>query len=136
MNTDRAQHAGRLLLRLALASVFFAHGWMKFAVMGVPGVTGFFTKLGIPLAGLSAWAVVALECGGSLAVAIGLFTRPIAALFAVEMLGAIGFAAFPKGFVGGWELEFTLAAASAALAVLGGGAWGLDAALRLGKNGS
>jgi putative oxidoreductase len=89
--------------------------------MGHAGVTGFFTQLGIPLPGMAAWGVSFLEFGGGLMLAAGLLTRPLALLFAGDMIAAIGFAVFPKGFVGGYELEFLLAAASVALAVGGAG---------------
>jgi len=122
-HTDRAL----LVLRVAVALVFIAHGCMKLFVMGHAGVAGFFAMLGIPLPGIAAWGVALLEFGGGLALALGLFTRVLGALFVVEMLAAIGYAVLPKGFVGGYELEFLLAAASLALALAGGGAYALDA---------
>ena len=57
-----------------------------------------------------------LEFGGGLALAAGLFTRALALLFVGDMLGAIALAVLPKGFLGGYELEFLLAMASLALA--------------------
>ncbi len=122
-NTDRAL----LVLRLAVAAVFVAHGCAKLFVMGHAGVTGFFTHLGVPLPGVAAWSVALLEFGGGLALGAGLFTRALAVLFVGDMLGAIGFAVLPKGFVGGYELEFLLAAASLTLACGGAGAFSLDA---------
>jgi putative oxidoreductase len=128
-NTDRAL----LILRLAVGLVFIAHGCAKLFVMGVPGVTGFFTKLGIPLPGVAAWGVSLLEFAGGIALAVGLFTRPIALLFVVNMLVAIALVVFPKGFVGGYEFEFLLAAGSLAIALAGPGALSIDA--RLGTRG-
>lgn len=124
-NTDRAL----LVLRLALAAVFVAHGYMKLFVMGHAGVTGFFTQLGIPLPGIAAWCISILELGGGIAFAAGVFARPLALLFVGDMLGAIAMAVFPKGFVGGYELEFLLAAGSLAIALAGAGLYSVDARL-------
>ena len=122
-NTDRAL----LVLRLAVATSFVVHGWTKLFVMGHAGVEGFFTSLGVPLPGIAAWAVSLLEFAGGLALVVGIFTRAISLLFVFDMLTAIALAVFPKGFMGGWELEFLLASASLCLALAGGGAYSLDA---------
>jgi putative oxidoreductase len=127
--TSRQTDPALLVLRLGLAAVFIAHGYMKLFVMKPAGVAGFFGSLGIPLPGLAAWCVTLLEFGGGIALAAGLFTRPIAALFALDMLGAIGFALLPKGFMGGYELELLLAVGSLAVALAGAGAYSVDAQL-------
>lgn len=124
-NTDRAL----LVLRVAVALVFIAHGHAKLFEFGHTGVTGFFTQLGIPLPGVAAWCVALLEFGGGIALAVGVFTRVLASLFVVNMLAAIGLAVYPKGFVGGYELEFLLAIASLSLAFAGAGAYSVDARL-------
>ena len=122
-NTDRAL----LVLRLALATVFIAHGYMKLFVMGHDGVTGFFTQIGVPLPGIAAWGVALLEFGGGLALAAGAFTRVLALLFVVDMIGAIALVVFKKGFVSGYEFEFLLAAGSLAVALGGAGNISVDA---------
>ena len=127
--TERHVDRALLVLRLALALVFIAHGYVKLFEFGHEGVTGFFTKLGIPLPGLAAWGVALLEFGGGLALAAGLFTRALAVLFVCNMLVAIGLAVLPKGFVGGYELEFLLAMGSLTLALAGPGAYSVDARL-------
>ena len=129
--TITARHPDRalLVLRLAVATVFIAHGYAKLFVMGHTAVAGFFTGLGIPLPGLASWAVALLEFGGGLALALGLFTRILALLFVADMLGAIGFALFPHGFLGGFEFEFLLGAGALTLALAGAGAYSLDARL-------
>lgn len=124
-NTDRAL----LVLRLAVALVFIAHGHAKLFGFGHAGVTGFFASLGIPLPGIAAWCVTLLEFGGGIALAAGLFTRVLASLFVINMVVAIVLAVLPKGFVGGYELEFLLAMGSLALAFAGAGAYSMDARL-------
>ena len=125
----RRTDLGLLVLRLALATVFVAHGCAKLFIMGHAGVTGFFTQLGIPFPGLAAWSVALLEFGGGMALAAGVSTRVLSALFVADMLGAIGFAVLPKGFLGGYELEFLLAAGALTLALTGAGSYSLDARL-------
>lgn len=126
--TDRHVDRALLVLRVAVAIIFIRHGYAKLFVMGHEGVTGFFTQLGIPLPGLAAWGVAILEFFGGIALALGLFTRPLGLLFFFNMLGAIGFALLPKGF-GAFELEFLLAAGSLALALSGAGALSVDAGI-------
>ena len=126
---ERNVNRALFVLRVAVAIVFIAHGYMKFFVMGHDGVTGFFTSLGIPLPGIAAWCISLLEFGGGIALAAGAFTRPLALLFICDMIGAIGLAAFKKGFVGGYELEFLLATGALALALGGAGAFSVDARL-------
>ena len=125
--TDRNVDRALLVLRFAVAFTFFAHGSVKLFAMGHDNVTSFFGSVGIPLPGLAAWGVALLEFGGGLALMAGMFTRVLAALFVVNMLAAIGFVVHSNGFVGGYELEFLLAAGSLSLALAGGGAYALDA---------
>jgi len=125
--TTRSTDRALLVLRLAVAACFIAHGWLKLFTMGHAGVEGFFASLGVPLPGIAAWLVSLLEFAGGLALAVGIFTRALALLFVFDMLAAIALAVLPKGFVGGWELEFLLASSSLCLALAGGGAYSLDA---------
>lgn len=125
--TDRHADRALLVLRVAVALVFIAHGCSKLFVLGHAGVTGFFTQLGVPLPGVAAWCIALLEFGGGLALAAGLFTRVLALLFVGNMLVAIALAVLPKGFLGGYELEFLLGMSSLTLALAGGGAYSVDA---------
>lgn len=124
-NLDR----GLLVIRIATGVTFAAHGYLKLFAMGHAGVTGFFESLHIPMAGVLAWVVALLEFGGGIALAAGVLTRAVSLLFVVDMLCAIYFAVWPKGFVGGYELEFLLGAVSLGLAFAGGGAYSVDARL-------
>ena len=124
--TDRNLDRALLVLRLALGAVFVAHGYMKLFVMGHAGVEGFFLQLGIPLPGIAAWGVSLLEFGGGILLLTGIGARVLSILFVADMLGAILFAVHTKGFVGGYELEFLLAAGSLTVALGGPGAYSLD----------
>jgi putative oxidoreductase len=122
---------GLLILRVVVGGTFAAHGWVKLFGFGIGGVTGFFQSLGIPLPGVAAVLVTALELLGGILLVIGLLTRPVAAALAADMAGAIGFAKLHGGFFApdGFEFELTLLAAAAALALTGAGEHSADARL-------
>ncbi|MDQ3398225.1 MAG: DoxX family protein, partial [Deinococcota bacterium] len=65
---------GLAILRLALGTVFVAHGAQKFFEFGLAGTIGAFSQMGIPLAGIAAPLVMALELVGALLL-MGLLTR-------------------------------------------------------------
>ena len=105
------------------------HGLQKlFGVLGgfggTPGATA-------PLVSLMGLAGV-LEFGGGLFVAVGFFTRPVAALLLVEMLIAFFMSHFPRG---GWpienrgELALFYAATWAFFGAHGAGIWSVDMVL-------
>jgi putative oxidoreductase len=81
----------------------------------------------LPAAPLFAWLVTLLESVGGLLLALGLGTRPIAALFAVEMLG-IAYALGPTWpwIDRGIEYPVILFALSLHLAMRGGGRFSFD----------
>ncbi len=135
-NASSATDAGLVLLRVGLGTVFFAHGALKVFVMGVGGVTGFFTQLGAPMPALTAPLVIAAEFLGGGALILGLLTRFTALSLAGDMLGAILLAKSGAGFFApkGYELELILGVASLALVFTGGGKYSLDALIgRRGK---
>ena len=118
------------LVRIVIGITFFAHGWQKLFVNGIPGVTGFFGSLGIPAAGFFAIVVTLLEVIGGLALILGLGTRIAAALLAINMLVALVLVHLPNGFFvsnGGVELVLLLLVASVSLVLSGAGAYSVDA---------
>jgi len=124
--SQRQMEIGLGVLRIVTGLVFAAHGYQKFFVMHVEGVTGFFTGLGVPLPGIAAILVSTLELAGGLAFAAGLFTRLIGILLALDMAGAIFF--FHTGFFVPKGIEFVLMNMTSAVAlVIGGpGAFSVD----------
>src|SRR6266571_4966358 len=83
---------GLVPLRLVVGLVFIVHGGQKLFVFGLGGAAGFMAKVGIP------WPLLAIDM--------------VVAVLAVRLAA---------GFVGGYEFELTLLAASLSLALLGGG---------------
>lgn len=119
---------GALTLRLALGVMALSHGLLKVLVFTIPGTVGYFGSLGLPA--IAAYATIALEVGGGLALIAGVLVRPIAALYVPLMLGAAIFGHGGNGWVfsapnGGWEYPVFLAVASLAQVFLGAGAFAL-----------
>ncbi len=120
------------IIRIVVGFTFFMHGWQKMFMMGIGGVTGFFSSLGIPAAGLMAVIVTVLELLGGLALMLGLGTRIVGALLAINMLVAMLTVHISNGFFvsnGGIELVLVLMAASVAFAIAGAGRLSLDSRL-------
>jgi putative oxidoreductase len=128
---------GLLVLRIGLGIIFMAHGAQKlFGLFGGPGIegtTGFFASLGIPAPDIMAWVVAILELLGGLLVALGMFTRVIPALLAIDMAVALFTFHLPGGFFvkpqgpDGIEFVLILCLASLTLAFAGAGAYSVDA---------
>lgn len=122
------QSWGTTLVRLAVGTVFAAHGAQKLFVFHFAGVAQMFAHLGIPLPGLSAVVVPLVEFLGGPALILGLGTRVASALLAINMLGAIAFVHFKGGFFlpTGIEYAFTMLLANAGLVLSGPGALAVD----------
>jgi putative oxidoreductase len=121
--------AGLLVLRLGLGALLLFHGVYK-VTHGVAWIAGPLSGAGLP-----AWLQYGVYVGEVLApvlVILGLWTRPAALVIAIDMFMAIFLArrgdvakVNPAG--GGWaiELEMMYLVAALALALAGGGRYGL-----------
>lgn len=116
------------LLRIALGTIFIAHGLLKVLVFTIPGTVGFFQSVGLP--GSLAYVVIAAELLGGAALILGFLTRWAALGLALIAFGAIlphagnGWVFSSNG--GGWEFPLFLAITCLVQALLGGGKFGLD----------
>ncbi len=138
---------GTLILRVALGTVFLAHGYAAAFVYTPAGLAGFFGMIGIPLPYLSAWGLLLVHLVGGTMILAGLFTRLngllhffVMAVAAVAAHGSQGFfqsaiildAAKNSAIVGGYEFTLMLSLAALSLGFTGGGAFALDNLLRKG----
>ncbi len=113
-----------LLLRVILAAVFGAYGYMKWAGE-MNRLAGLLMTVHLPFPDLAARFVATLEVGGAILLLTGLWTRVVGALLAIEMAVAIVKVVWRQGFVGGYAFELTLLTIAASLAIAGGGAFSI-----------
>jgi len=125
-------------MRLALGSVIFAHGAQKlfgwFGGYGFEGTMGYFTGTqGLPV--LVGFLVILGESLGAVALALGLFTRLMAASLFVIMLGAMVLDHAQYGFFMDWfrnqkgegiEFDILTFGLSSGIMIMGAGAYSLD----------
>jgi uncharacterized membrane protein YphA (DoxX/SURF4 family) len=114
-----------LLLRLVLAAVFGAYGYAKWAG-GMDRFVGLLMTIHLPLPTITARAVATLELGGAALLALGIATRLVGLLLAIEMVVAITTVVWRQGFLGGYAFELTLLTVALALGVAGGGAFSIS----------
>ncbi|MET4591957.1 DoxX family protein [Arthrobacter sp. 754] len=132
MNQSRLTTTALTVLRVVLGFLFAAHGWQKFNEWTVAGTQAAFAQMGVPAAQISAPLVAGLELAGGIALILGVLTRVVAALLALNMLGALVLVHAAAGVFadkGGYELVLLLAAAALALALTGAGRLSVDRAL-------
>jgi putative oxidoreductase len=131
----------RLVVRLALGIVFFAHGSQKllgwFGGHGLKATIQVFQQyMKIPPA--ATVLAVLIEFLGGIAMIVGLLARPFALGLIVIMLVAIAKVHWKNGFFlasqpgqsNGWEFNFVLIAMALAVLIGGAGALSVDVLLR------
>jgi putative oxidoreductase len=126
---------GLLVLRVATGLVFFMHGYQKLFDNGISATQTGFDGMGAPLPDITAVLVTFLELVGGLALIVGVLTRILGLLLAVDMAAAYLIVHQENGFFaanGGFELVFLLAGAAIGLALTGPGAYAIDSVLSFG----
>ena len=135
IGSAKQAQAALAIIRIVAGVIFMAHGYQKFFMMGLPGVTEFFTQVGAPLPGITAIVVATLELAGGFALLIGFFARFIAIPLALDIAGAIVLVHMKNGFFvpGGVEFVMLLMVAAMAIAIAGPGEFSVDRALSPGS---
>ena len=128
---ERNSRLAIALLRVALGSMFVAHGLLKVFVFTLPGTAGFFESLGLP--GFLAYVVAPAEILAGAALLLGYRARVVAMAMIPILLGA-SMVHLGNGWLftapkGGWEYPVYLVVAAIAQSLLGSGAFSLDARL-------
>ncbi|SDQ16004.1 DoxX family protein [Leucobacter chromiiresistens] len=134
--TPAATTWGLLIIRIALGAVFLMHGAQKLFEYTIPGTVASFGEMGAPLPDITAPLVAVLEFAGGVLLILGLLTRPVAALLAVDMVVALVLVHAAAGFwvaEGGWEFVAVLGAGALGIALTGAGSLSLDRPLLRGR---
>ncbi|WP_416062960.1 DoxX family protein [Rhodococcus indonesiensis] len=131
MNNPALRNVGLLVARVVLGIVFLAHGLQK-VNQGYSATKAGFEGMDVPVPALSAFYATWVETLGGIALIIGLLVPVFGVLLLVNMLGAFFFVHIGNGIYvtdGGWELVGALGAGALVLAVVGAGAYSVDALL-------
>ena len=125
-----------LILRLGVGLTFAAHGAQKvFGWWGGPGFEnwqGAMAHMGFRPARVFASVSAGVELVGGLLLAVGFLTPLAGAALIGQTVVIIGQVHWQNGFFntsGGIEFPLTLGVATAAIVLVGAGAWSIDAAL-------
>lgn len=125
MKTVENEQYAALLLRIALGTMYVAHGLLKFLVFTLPGTAAFFESVSLP--GWLAYPVAVAEIAGGILLLAGTATRTVALALLPVLLGAL-YVHWANGWLftnegGGWEYVAFLFVASVVQALLGDGAF-------------
>lgn len=126
---------GALLLRIALGTLFLAHGLLKLLVHKPAGTAAYFRSLGLP--GFVGYLTMTAEIGGGVLLMLGVATSLVAFALVPLILGTIVMVHGAKGWMftnegGGWEYPAFWAVALVVQALLGSGTYSLGHVLGIG----
>ena len=139
LTTFSPDDTGRLVLRLALGTMWLSHGLvLKLLTFGIDGLAGWLESVGLPAA--MAWPLTLVEIAGGVLILAGWHGRAVSTLLIPILIGATWIHsgngwAFTNA-QGGWEYPVFLAFASVAHVLLGDGAYVLFRQGRPARRGS
>lgn len=116
-------------VRIVVGVMFLMHVSVKFRIGAGAVAANIFAKNGFEPALAWAYAAMFIELVGGVCLIIGLFTRFVAAVLAIEMLIALLFVHLPKGYAaagGGYEYVLLIGAVCFLMAIRGGGPYSVD----------
>jgi len=117
-------------VRFVVGILMMPHGYAKlFGPLAKIVAVHILAPWGLPVPLVIAYALGALEFFGGACLALGLFTRPIAALFTIEFLVITLGVSLKHGFfasAGGIEYPLLVLVLMAAIAIRGGGRCAID----------
>jgi len=116
---------GVTVVRISMGLIFAVHGYQKFAG-GIAGVSAFFAKVSIPLPGLMAPFIATLELVGGILLVVGLATRWVGLLFALEMVVTTFWVQIPGQGWNASDLDRSLLAGGILLVLAGAGRLAVD----------
>ncbi len=127
MIDQRLAPYGALALRVALGTMFIAHGLLKVLVFTMPGFAGFLAQMGFPAT--LAYPIVIAEVVGGLAIVLGFHGR-LASIALLPVLAGATLTHAGNGWLfsapnGGWEYPAFLLVAGIAHILIGDGALAL-----------
>lgn len=126
-----------VVLRIMAGAVFVAYGWQKLTVMGASTFgSDMLGGLGLPAPVALGYVVTWLELVGGVLLIVGLLSRVLAVVFALELLAAIALVKVDLGFIApagaplpGSSFDLAVIAALVGVALLGPGRPSVDHAL-------
>ena len=83
--SERVRDEVLLVARILLIVLFLVFGWSK--LTGYAGTVGYMTQVGAPMPSIAALVAIMVEVFVALALALGIWTRPLALLLALYTLG-------------------------------------------------
>jgi putative oxidoreductase len=116
-------------VRIVVGAMFLMHVSVKFKIGAGAVAANIMAKNGLEPALAWAYVVMFIEVVGGSCLIIGLFTRFVAAVLAIEMLIALLFVHLPKGYAaggGGYEYVLLIGAVCFVFAIRGGGPYSVD----------
>jgi putative oxidoreductase len=132
-NTTRTVDIALIVVRIALAWIFFVYGAQKlfgwFDGLGLDGTARIVMEEQAGLKPGKFFAVMGglIEFGGAIALALGIVARLAGLALFVDMVMAMITIKWAQGLVGGYDLNVALAALAVVVALLGAGTFSADA---------
>jgi putative oxidoreductase len=126
---DNVLPIAETFVRIIIGAMFLMHVSVKFKMGASAVATNIFAKNGFEPALVWAYVTMLIELVGGICLIIGLFTRFVAAVLAIEMLIALLFVHLPRGYFasgGGYEYVLLIGAVCFLIAIRGGGPYSVD----------